>query len=266
MRRRLDLAASLILGPAVLFMDEPTTGLDPRGRNEVWAAIRDLVAGGTSVLLTTQYLDEADQLADQICVIDSGRVIADGSPAQLKAAIGAITSTWWCGTRPRCRRRGGAGARRRRRAASDRDARRVSVAVPEPDGRADHGGARPARCRHRGGGHRAAPADTRRGLPATDLHNESSPAEERRYQHEQAGGQLADGWTITVRDLVHWARQPWVLVIGLLFPVLMVLMFGYLLGGSMIDPGRGRLPRVPDARHVRADDGLRHRVDVHRHQ
>jgi ABC-2 type transport system ATP-binding protein len=89
MRRRLDLAAGLILRPSVLFLDEPTTGLDPRGRNEVWSAIRELVAAGTTVLLTTQYLDEADQLADQICVLNSGRVIADGSPAQLKAAIGA---------------------------------------------------------------------------------------------------------------------------------------------------------------------------------
>jgi ABC-2 type transport system ATP-binding protein len=89
MRRRLDLAASLILAPAVLFLDEPTTGLDPRGRNEVWDAIRALVRDGTTVLLTTQYLDEADQLSDQICVIDTGRVIANGSPTELKASLGS---------------------------------------------------------------------------------------------------------------------------------------------------------------------------------
>jgi ABC-2 type transport system ATP-binding protein len=88
MRRRLDLAAGLILAPPVLFLDEPTTGLDPRGRVEVWQSIRELVAGGTTVLLTTQYLEEADQLADQISVIDSGRVIADGSPAELKSRLG----------------------------------------------------------------------------------------------------------------------------------------------------------------------------------
>jgi ABC-2 type transport system ATP-binding protein len=88
MRRRLDLAASLILAPPVLFLDEPTTGLDPRGRNEVWEAVRALVAGGTTVLLTTQYLDEADQLADRISVIDHGRVIAEGSPDQLKSRLG----------------------------------------------------------------------------------------------------------------------------------------------------------------------------------
>ncbi len=88
MRRRLDLAASLILAPPVLFLDEPTTGLDPRGRNEVWAAIRRLVASGTTVLLTTQYLDEADQLADMISVLDAGRVVAEGTPDQLKSTIG----------------------------------------------------------------------------------------------------------------------------------------------------------------------------------
>jgi ABC-2 type transport system ATP-binding protein len=88
MRRRLDLAAGMILAPEVLFLDEPTTGLDPRGRNEVWDAVRSLVADGATVLLTTQYLDEADQLADQIAVIDAGRVIAGGSPAELKSRIG----------------------------------------------------------------------------------------------------------------------------------------------------------------------------------
>jgi ABC-2 type transport system ATP-binding protein len=88
MRRRLDLAASLILAPRVLFLDEPTAGLDPRGRTEVWTAVRALVAEGTTVLLTTQYLDEADQLADRISVLDDGRVIAEGSPAELKSDLG----------------------------------------------------------------------------------------------------------------------------------------------------------------------------------
>ena len=88
MRRRLDLAVTLLLAPVVLFLDEPTTGLDPRNRNEVWAALRELVAGGTTVLLTTQYLDEADQLAGRVVVIDAGRVIAGGTPEQLKAEVG----------------------------------------------------------------------------------------------------------------------------------------------------------------------------------
>ncbi|WP_367124557.1 ATP-binding cassette domain-containing protein [Streptomyces phytohabitans] len=89
MRRRLDLAASLIMEPEVLFLDEPTTGLDPRGRTEVWEAVRGLVGGGTTVLLTTQYLEEADQLADAVAVVDHGRVVAEGTPDQLKAGLGA---------------------------------------------------------------------------------------------------------------------------------------------------------------------------------
>ncbi|SDT58577.1 ATP-binding cassette domain-containing protein [Jiangella sp. DSM 45060] len=88
MKRRLDLAASMILAPRVLFLDEPTTGLDPRGRNEVWTAVRSLVSGGTTVLLTTQYLDEADQLAGRVAVIDHGRAIADDTPAALKRRVG----------------------------------------------------------------------------------------------------------------------------------------------------------------------------------
>nr|WP_127454861.1 ATP-binding cassette domain-containing protein [Streptomyces sp. B29(2018)] len=88
MRRRLDLAASLISRPQVLFLDEPTTGLDPRGRTEVWNAVRSLVGGGTTVLLTTQYLEEADQLADQIAVINRGQVIAEGTADELKTKTG----------------------------------------------------------------------------------------------------------------------------------------------------------------------------------
>jgi ABC-2 type transport system ATP-binding protein len=88
MRRRLDLAAALVANPPVLFLDEPTTGLDPRSRLEVWATIEGLVAEGTTVLLTTQYLDEADRLADLIAVIDRGKVIAEGTPDELKDRVG----------------------------------------------------------------------------------------------------------------------------------------------------------------------------------
>ncbi len=89
MRRRLDLAASLIMSPPLIFLDEPTTGLDPRTRGQMWDTIRDLVAGGCTVLLTTQYLDEADQLADRIAVIDRGRKVAEGTSDDLKASVGA---------------------------------------------------------------------------------------------------------------------------------------------------------------------------------
>ena len=88
MRRRLDIAASIVVTPEVMFLDEPTTGLDPRSRTQVWEIVRALAAAGTTVLLCTQYLDEADQLADGIAVIDRGRVIAEGTPSQLKASVG----------------------------------------------------------------------------------------------------------------------------------------------------------------------------------
>jgi len=91
MRRRLDIAASILNTPDLLFLDEPTTGLDPRSRNQVWDIIRAVVAHGTTVLLTTQYLDEADRLANRIAVIDHGKVIAEGTPGELKSSVGAGT-------------------------------------------------------------------------------------------------------------------------------------------------------------------------------
>ena len=166
MRRRLDLAVTLILAPRVLFLDEPTTGLDPRNRREVWAAIRELVAGGTTVLLTTQYLDEADQLADRVVVIDAGRVIAEGTPAELKARIGG----------DRHRRRRARGRRRGRggRPGRSGDRRRGRVRGGGPPGQrpcrppgvgAHRGGPGAGGRRCRGRRHRAAAADARRRVP-----------------------------------------------------------------------------------------------------
>src|SRR5258705_1235928 len=91
MRRKLDIAASLVVTPELLFLDEPTTGLDPRSRNQVWDIVRSIAAGGTTVLLTTQYLEEADRLADRLAVIDHGRLIAEGTSRELKSSVGRKT-------------------------------------------------------------------------------------------------------------------------------------------------------------------------------
>ena len=156
MRRRLDLAAALVHHPPVLFLDEPTTGLDPQGRNELWGVIEKLVSGGTTVLLTTQYLEEADMLADNIVVIDHGSVIAEGTATELKERLGAtvveITMRDDDSTAPRRRpaRTGGQRVARRQARARERarwrrrpiDARRGAPARRRASRSRDDGAAR----------------------------------------------------------------------------------------------------------------------------
>ncbi|MEV0367633.1 ATP-binding cassette domain-containing protein [Nocardia fusca] len=138
MRRRLDLAAGLIATPPLLFLDEPTTGLDPRTRAQMWETIRRLVRGGTTVLLTTQYLDEADQLADRIAVIDHGRVIADGTADELKASIGGSALQLTLADRSQLET-----ARRiiaevlHTEAQTTPEAGRLTAALPDPNGTTD---------------------------------------------------------------------------------------------------------------------------------
>ncbi|MDO9455681.1 ATP-binding cassette domain-containing protein [Nocardioides sp.] len=124
MRRRLDIAAGLLLTPTLLFLDEPTTGLDPRGRAEVWSMVRDVVATGTTVLLTTQHLDEADRLADRITVIGAGRVIAEGIAAKLKSRLG--------GDQPVLTLAPGADVESARRALTDAGIDDVEVGLRQP--------------------------------------------------------------------------------------------------------------------------------------
>ena len=227
MRRRLDLAASLIVAPAVLFVDEPTTGLDPAGRLEVWSAVRQLVDGGTTVLLTTQYLEEADQLANRISMLKAGKVVAEGTPDDLKTQLG---SDWLDlvladpADVPRVLRVGGTLGGR-----GDPGQRRTDQRAGEgPYAGARGDGQLVARGKDRTGGHYPAQTDIGRGLPAPDRGGGGGMT--------ALGWALADSWTIARRTLVHWRMQPGIVIFNWFFPVLMLLMFGALLGGAMDFP------------------------------
>src|SRR5690606_25926675 len=255
MRRRLDLAAALVHRPPVLFLDEPTTGLDPASRNDLWQVIEELVADGTTLLLTTQYLEEADRLADRIAVIDHGRVIAEGTPAELKARLGgtvvglklpdpqtaARAATHLAdpagpggrrrgradGRRRRPRRRGrAAGARRRRHAP-----RRADRPGPEPRRRLPRPDRPPGRDRR----HRRDPARCRMSVTTTTLTSpdavlaETPPATTRATWRHTVGDALAVTW----RNLVAYLRLPELIVFSTIQPVIIVLLFRYVFGESI---------------------------------
>jgi|GEM_PF-8130 len=263
MRRRLDIASSLLTRPQVLFLDEPTTGLDPRSRNEIWAIVRELRREGTTILLTTQYLEEADQLADRIAVIDRGKVIAEGTGNELKDRVGgqilevelssvgqrdraqAVLAAVGCGepqpderpdrlTLPAPRdglqlvEEAAAGLRRAQIGVTDIGLRRPTL----DDVFLELTGAPPS---EDGGG----PSPRTRRRPRPQPPEPDAPAPRRpvlrlRLPSPQAvRSAITDTAVVTGRNLRHFIRQPDLLVFSTIQPVLFVLLFVYVFGGAI---------------------------------
>jgi ABC-2 type transport system ATP-binding protein len=263
MRRRLDLASSLLTRPRILFLDEPTTGLDPRSRNQIWAIVRELVRDGTTVLLTTQYLEEADALADRIAVIDHGRVIAEGTGSELKDQVGGqILEVELLD------------------AARRDDAVGVLAGVgcgePEPGDRADRLTLPAPRdglelledsasaLREAGVGVSelalrrptlddvflqltGAPPSEDGGGPAVAPEPVAPVRGERVHRrllrlHRPTGHEFVaavrDAWVVTGRNLRHFTRQPGLLIFSTIQPVMFVILFAYVFGGAV----KGSLP------------------------
>jgi ABC transporter DrrB family efflux protein len=261
MRRRLDLASSLVTRPRILFLDEPTTGLDPRSRNQIWTIVRELVRDGTTLLLTTQYLEEADELADRIAVIDHGRVIAEGTGNELKERIGGqILEVELVN-------------------AASRDKalavlRGVGCGEPEPDERADRLTLPAPRdglelVADAAAALRRAQIDVSSialrgptlddvflqltGAPASedgDQPRPSAPAAPTTVEpsrptlrlHFPTPGELRSALTdtrvVTGRNLLHFIRQPQLLIFSTIQPIMFVLLFAYVFGGAV----KGSLP------------------------
>ena len=224
MRRRLDLAAALVATPPVLFLDEPTTGLDPRSRLSLWDTIEELVGGGTTVLLTTQYLDEADRLADDIAVIDHGKVIASGTPSELKDRVGgerievtlidpAAAATAVAALAPM---------------ADDEplcEEGVVSFSVQERSGAIVRAVQELVDGGRRGRRHRRPPAHARRRVPVADRPGRGM----RRL--------LRDTLIIAQRNLRRMVRQPDLIAAFTIQPIMFVLLFVYVFGGAIQTPG-----------------------------
>ncbi len=261
MRRRLDLASSLLTRPKILFLDEPTTGLDPRSRNQIWTIVRELVREGTTLLLTTQYLEEADELADRIAVIDHGRVIAQGTGNELKERVGGqILEVELVSAA--------------RRDEAQAALRGVGCGEPEPDERLDRltlpapreglqlmenaaaalrrSGIEVSNLGLRGptlddvflqltgappsenGGEPASAEPVAAPVPVAE------PAAPRRrlvQMHVPAPGELRsalrDARVVTARNLRHFIRQPQLLIFSTIQPIMFVLLFSYVFGGAV---------------------------------
>jgi ABC transporter DrrB family efflux protein len=270
MRRRLDLASSLLTRPRVLFLDEPTTGLDPRSRNEIWSVMRELVREGTTLLLTTQYLEEADQLAEQIAVIDHGRVIAQGTGSELKDRVGgqilevellrtaerdiarAALAGIGCGepepgerlaqlTLPAPRdglemiEEAASALRRAGISVTDLGLRRPTL----DDVFLQLTGTPPS---ENGAGAEVAAADgqphpTAPSVPAARGHTVPRPtaraSRSRRVSARALRGGVTDAWVVSGRNLRHFVRQPDLLVFSTIQPIMFVLLFTYVFGGAI---------------------------------
>jgi ABC transporter DrrB family efflux protein len=256
MRRRLDLASSLLTQPRVLFLDEPTTGLDPRSRNEIWEIVRDLRREGTTILLTTQYLEEADQLADEIAVIDHGRVIAEGTGNELKDRVGGqileveLADLQQRGEAEAALLRVGCGA-------PEEDGRPNRLTLPAPReglvlveeaaaelrrvgiGVSDMGLRRPTLddvfLRLTG----EAPSQNGRPQIAASGPTRRVPERPRRLPRLHAPslrggkGSVTDTAIVTVRNLRHFWRQPDLLVFSTIQPIMFVVLFVYVFGGAV---------------------------------
>ncbi|MFL5962757.1 MAG: ABC transporter permease [Gaiellaceae bacterium] len=256
MRRRLDLASSLLTQPRVLFLDEPTTGLDPRSRNEIWEIVRDLRREGTTILLTTQYLEEADQLADEIAVIDHGRVIAEGTGNELKDRVGGqILEVELTDVRQRVEAeaaltRGGCGA-------PEQDGRPNRLTLPAP--REGLGLVEEAAAELRRAGIGVSDMGLRRptlddvflqltgqppgenGKPqlALDVPDTRLAEHPRRLPRPRASTlrsaetNVTDTTVVTWRNLRHFWRQPDLLVFSTIQPIMFVVLFVYVFGGAV---------------------------------
>ena len=232
MRRRLDLGAALMAEPPVIFLDEPTTGLDPKGRLSMWDLIEELAREGTTVLMTTQYLEEADRLADDIVVIDHGRAIARGTALELKQQVGGerleitISDDPYLDAARRVLEALGEGP-----AHVDKEARHVSVAVTIARGRADARDPRARRGRGARRRHRLPPPDARRGLPGA--HGSPGRGEGRGGGMSGFGWWLRDSWEMVKRNLIHIKRTPELLLDVTLSPIMFVLLFSFVFGGAI---------------------------------
>src|SRR6202030_2847440 len=269
MRRRLDLASSLLTRPRILLLDEPTTGLDPRSRNEIWAIVRELVREGTTLLLTTQYLEEADQLADRIAVIDHGRVIAQGTGNELKEQVGgqilevelasaaerdraqAVLAGVGCGdpepserpdrlTLPAPRdgleliEEAAAGVRRAGIEVSNLGLRRPTL----DDVFLQLTGSPPS---EDGAGSRAMAVEhvTDRARRATPARRSAPLVHLRAPSRRELRSAITDASVVTGRNLRHFIRQPQLLIFSTIQPIMFVLLFVYVFGGAV----KGALPK-----------------------